>query len=159
MLTVPTFGQTVNSLSLNPSPNSDQNCVIEVRLSSNTETLFGSTRGLYSSHRGYITSFPLLTSGLPHSSSSQIDQDVNPPHIYQTRTSGGWANAISIAPRHPNGHRESEEEFIALTDSEKGFVQILKWTPGRSGGFETVADYVLSTDDDVIGASVAVWYD
>lgn len=86
-------------------------------------------------------------------------------HRWQTPSSGGWANAISICPETgPCG-----EIYLCLTDSEWGYVWALEWT--REGSFEIIGSLNLNevTNDcytpeqrrgpkEDIGASVAVWY-
>ncbi|KII91226.1 hypothetical protein PLICRDRAFT_62351, partial [Plicaturopsis crispa FD-325 SS-3] len=112
----------------------------EVRTSSSAKTLFGSTRGLTPSTRGFVVAFALLPSGLLASTT--------PSHRFETRTSGGWANAIAPCPYEgPNG-----QVWLTLTDSEVGFVQLLQWTEDH--GFNVVDEVMLGED---IGASVAVW--
>lgn len=78
-------------------------------------------------------------------------------HRWQTPTSGGWANAISVCRRvGPRG-----EVWLCLTDSEEGWVWMLRWTP--EDGFAIVGSVNLNDVDAAgegerdIGASVAVW--
>lgn len=122
-----------------PSNVPARNVAPEVRTSSSAKTLFGSTRGLTPSTRGFVVAFALLPSGLLASTT--------PSHRFETRTSGGWANAIAPCPYEgPNG-----QVWLTLTDSEIGFVQLLQWTENH--GFNVVDEVVLGDD---IGASVAV---
>jgi len=117
----------------------------EVRLSPSADTLFGSTRGLEAKTKGYVASWPLLPSGrlaLPEKDAS---------HRLQTRTSGGWANAIAVCPTVGL----DGAVFLTLTDSEEGFVQILGF--GKEGGFNVLDEIKLASKDEHVGASVAVW--
>ncbi len=137
-----------------PSPHT------EVRLSPSCDALFGSTRGLNPSTKGYITSFPLSSAGYIIHRDDTISQSDKayihaPSHIHQTPTSGGWANAISACPiLGPNG-----EVWLTLTDSEKGFVLSYGWT--EKVGFVLRGEWICPQDTteeaDVVGASVVAW--
>jgi hypothetical protein len=116
-----------------------------VRLSPNADTLFGSTRGLEAKTKGYVAAWDLL----PNGRLAKSNEDAK--HRIETRTSGGWANAIAACPSlGPQG-----EVFLSLTDSEEGFIQILSYT--KAGGFKVADEVKLGSDSEQIGASVAVW--
>ncbi|KAJ0108600.1 muconate cycloisomerase 1 [Diaporthe amygdali] len=121
----------------------------EVRLSNTAEDgvsprfLYASTRGLQPETKGYVAAYELNDDG-----------DINGPavDIFETRTSGGLANAIEPAPGPIS---ETGEEFIALTDSEQGFVVILGFD-GRK--FREVAMTKLERENgEVAQAATAVW--
>lgn len=115
----------------------------EVRLSPLSDLLFGSTRGLEKDTPGYVTAWNLRPDGTFAS--------VKPVHTFQTRTSGGWANAIAVCPNlGPKG-----EVYMTLTDSEEGFVQILEYTSSK--GFEVVDEVKVSTEKEHVGAATTVW--
>lgn len=117
----------------------------EVRLSPNADTLFGSTRGLEAHTKGYVTAWDLL----PNGRLARPNQDAK--HRFQTRTSGGWANAIAACPTlGPNG-----EVFLTLTDSEEGFLQVLSYS--KQDGFKVVDEVRLGSKEQHVGASIAVW--
>lgn len=90
--------------------------------------LYASTRGLSESQKGYVSVYALNADGLIVDAPI-IDthrRSEKPAHaavraMYQTATSGGWANAIQPGPTL-NG-----TEFIAMTDSEVGYVFVLSW--------------------------------
>ena len=119
----------------------------EVRLSPSADILFGSTRGLEAETRGYVTAWALNADGRladPHAEQNAL-------HRFETRTSGGWANAIAVCPiLGPDG-----EVYLTLTDSEEGFIQILCFT--REDGFKVVDEVKLGDSKEKVGASVAVW--
>lgn len=118
---------------------------VEVRLSPNADTLFGSTRGLEAHTKGYVTAWDLL----PNGRLARPNQDAK--HRFQTRTSGGWANAIAACPRlGPNG-----EVFLTLTDSEEGFLQVLSYS--KQNGFKVADEVRLGSEKEHVGASIAVW--
>lgn len=121
----------------------------EVRLSNTGEDgasprfLYASTRGLQPETKGYVAAYELNDDG-----------DITGPavDIFETRTSGGLANAIEPAPGPIS---ETGEEFIALTDSEQGFVVILGFD-GRK--FREVAMTKLERENgEVAQAATAVW--
>lgn len=122
--------------------------VAEVRLSPSADTLFGSTRGLEAKTKGYVAAWALRPDG----------RLVNPDpeqcmHRMQTRTSGGWANAIAVCPTL--GGKDLDQAYLTLTDSEEGFIQVLGFT--REHGFKVLDEVKLGGEDEQVGASVAVW--
>jgi len=120
----------------------------EVRLSMTSSVpkyLYASTRGLEKSTKGYVTVFRLDAEG-------HIDENV--VDMYETETSGGLANAIEPAPRGGE-----DTEYLALTDSEQGFVSILAFGE-TEGKIKEVAKVQLQGDkgeQEVIAAATAVW--
>lgn len=117
----------------------------EVRVSPSERYLYCSTRGLEPSTKGWVAVYALSPSGLPTSST--------PITLYETATSGGWANAVQPAPGEYN---EEGLEFIALTDSAEGFVFVLAFDGEK---VTEVARTKLSYGDgkSVVGAATAVW--
>lgn len=122
--------------------------------------LYGSTRGLQPETKGYVAAYELDPEGRIKGPAVEI---------YETRTSGGLANAIEPAPaevsRRLGGggsageEEEEEEEFIALTDSQEGWVVILGWNGKR---FREVAAVKLGDEEEgpqeeVVQAATAVW--
>lgn len=115
----------------------------EVRLSPFADVVFGSVRGLEANTPGFVTAWNLRPDG--------TFENVNAAHRFQTRTSGGWANAIAVCPNiGPKG-----EVFMTLTDSEEGFVQMLSYT--KEKGFEVVDEVKVSTEQEHVGAATTVW--
>lgn len=115
----------------------------EVRLSPLADVVFGSTRGLEAGTRGFVTAWNLRPDGTFASTTAV--------HRFQTRTSGGWANAIAVCPNlGPKG-----EVFMTLTDSEEGFVQILAYSSDK--GFEVVDEVKVSTEQEHVAAATTVW--
>lgn len=78
--------------------------------------LYASTRGLEPSTKGYVTVWAIDDQGL-------VRQDAAPLTRWQTPTSGGWANAVEPAPCLAGD--DTDEELLALTDSEEGYVFVL----------------------------------
>lgn len=74
--------------------------------------LYASTRGLEAHTKGYVAVFALDEAG-------SIRECV---YMYETPTSGGWANAVEPAPE---GTSVDGVEIVALTDSEEGGVFML----------------------------------
>jgi hypothetical protein len=121
----------------------------EVRLSPSADLLFASTRGLEPQTKGYVAAWALTPSG--RLAVPPLDGDDTNLHRFETRTSGGWANAIAVCPElGPGG-----EVFLTLTDSEEGFVQVLSYT--RDEGFEVLDEVPVGSSGEHVGASVAVW--
>lgn len=113
----------------------------EVRLSPAAEILFGSTRGLDAATKGYVAAWEIDKNG-------RLLEGLEPRHRLQTRTSGGWANAIAVCPdQGPSG-----QIYLTLTDSEEGFVQMLSYD--RVTGFTILDELKLQSGG---GASVCVW--
>ena len=102
-------------------------------------TLFATTRGSTSSHRGYLSVFALDPDGL------FVDTDgANSSYYYQTPTSGGKAHAIDVLRRTLDGG----EVWLLLTDDDDaaikdgGGVRVLEWDGwGRDGGVKEVAGW------------------
>lgn len=114
-------------------------------MSPNADTLFGSTRGLEAHTKGFVTAWDLL----PNGRLARPNQDAK--HRFETRTSGGWANAIATCPTlGPNG-----EVYLTLTDSEEGFLQVLSYS--KQDGFKVVDEVRLGSEKEQVGASIAVW--
>ncbi|KIW11705.1 hypothetical protein PV08_11007 [Exophiala spinifera] len=65
--------------------------------------------------------------------------------MYQTATSGGWANAIQPGPTVDG------IEYLALTDSEEGFVFVLSWDGSE------IREVARTKLDEGAGAATAVW--
>ncbi|KAH8782854.1 muconate cycloisomerase I, MLE [Diaporthe sp. PMI_573] len=132
----------------------------EVRLSNHTSTssnnnnnnnkpryLYASTRGLQPETKGYVAAYELKPDG--SIAGPALD-------IFETRTSGGLANAIEPAPGPlVSDSGDGGDEFIALTDSEQGFVVILAFDGSR---FREAASTKLVRDGgEVAQAATAVW--
>lgn len=106
----------------------------EVRLSCSVPNLdgeyprymFASTRGLASSTQGWVAVFQLDKSGLVVSQDRDAKSELGDALcLWQTPTSGGWANAIEPSPTLLCGNR-GKVQYAALTDSEVGQVRMLR---------------------------------
>jgi carboxy-cis,cis-muconate cyclase len=121
----------------------------EVRTSfsnkSKPKYLYASVRGLKEGQKGYVSAFRLLDEGRIDDGGQAGNEQAAILDLWESPTSGGWANAIQPGPT-VNG-----VEYIALTDSEEGFVMVLSWD-GQE--FREVARVKL---DDGAGAATAVW--
>lgn len=108
--------------------------------------LYASTRGLQPETKGYVAAYELDEAGRITGPALEI---------YETRTSGGLANAIEPAPREVSSRSGVGEELIALTDSEEGWVVILGWNGKRFR--EVAANKLEAEDGQVVQAATAVW--
>lgn len=118
----------------------------EVRLSPSGRYLYASTRGLEASTRGWLAVFEMDEAGL-------LPSD-EPVAMWETPTSGGWANAVEpafegISTLSKNGGRD----LLALTDSEEGWVMVLSWDGKEC---QELARVKL---ENGAGAATAVWLD
>lgn len=115
--------------------------------------LYASTRGLKDGTKGYVAVYSLTNEGL-------IDTSIAPPspynergsdlyagllYMFETPTSGGWANAIQPGPTNDG------VEYLALTDSEQGYVFVLSWD-GKE-----IKEVARTKLDEEAGAATAVW--
>ena len=124
-----------------------------------------------SSRKGFLAAIALDADGLmvspvelsppvlPPLYQAPLQADVQAVHLFETPTSGGKANAITLAPYHSSSSPGNEGvEWLALTDDEEGYVFIIEWSAGR-GTFEEIARVKLGLDEDgnTVMASQAVW--
>ncbi|KIX07757.1 uncharacterized protein Z518_02411 [Rhinocladiella mackenziei CBS 650.93] len=122
--------------------------------------LYASTRGLKPEKKGYVAVFKLTEDGRidsslrlatnmsdSHANGATLDPD---PYagllcMYRTATSGGWANAIQPGPTVDG------VEYLALTDSEQGYVFVLGWDGKK------IREVARTRLDEGAGAATAVW--
>lgn len=143
----------------------------EVRLSCSTTTadgcypryLFSSTRGLTHGTKGWIGVFELDHEGLILASSVRDEALGNALCLWQTPTSGGWANAIEPAPYLIDSlsTQGTKIQYAALTDSEVGVVRMLRLTTpaGQCASIEEVSTLHLGKDPHgkLREAATALW--
>lgn len=113
--------------------------------------LLASTRGLEPKTKGYVSAFALTPEGLI------ANPEAGALDMWQSPTSGGWANALEPAPVLLG---EQREIFAALTDSEEGLVMMLRLrTEGCKAKIEEVARVALGHTEDgkLRQAATAVW--
>ncbi|KAK4057878.1 hypothetical protein OIO90_001097 [Microbotryomycetes sp. JL221] len=118
----------------------------EVRVSPGSGYLYASTRGLEPQTKGWVAVFKLDQDGLCSSE--------KPLALWETPTSGGWANAVEPAASPLSSlsfDGETGRDYLALTDSEQGLVMVLSWD-GKQ--LKEVARTQL---ENGAGAATAVW--
>lgn len=106
--------------------------------------MYASTRGLEASTKGYVAVFALNEDGTVVSE--------KPIDMYETATSGGIANAVEPAPRTSS---VDNVEYMALTDSEEGWVFVLSFNGARLK--EEARVKLGNGQSQVSAAATAVW--
>ncbi|UZJ50785.1 hypothetical protein CBS101457_000105 [Exobasidium rhododendri] len=128
----------------------------EVRLSPGASPthLLASTRGLTPETKGYVALFVLDHEG--RIAEQEREDDVERwTDLWQTPTSGGWANAVEPCYKMLTGPDGSESTYAALTDSERGLVMVLQVKEDK---LECVAQLELGEVGGAVrGAATAVW--
>jgi carboxy-cis,cis-muconate cyclase len=94
---------------------------------------------------------------------------------FETRNSGGKANAVEVFPFWPSSSSEEVagaapgpegRDWIVLTDDEQGFVSVLEWRDAWGElreiasvqlGVDTAEGDEVEKDEEGTGASHAVW--
>jgi carboxy-cis,cis-muconate cyclase len=122
-----------------------------VRLSPDGRSVFATTRGMNPSIQGYVKVWNL-------NEESQTEEILSEKLIYQTRNSGGKANAIEFAPRYASSAtvQETSRDYAVLTDDQEGYISVLEW---NGNDLQDVATIQLPSLDngEAQGASQAVW--
>ncbi|KAF2481611.1 muconate cycloisomerase I, MLE, partial [Neohortaea acidophila] len=123
----------------------------EVRLdqsgdASRPKFMYASTRGLQASTKGYVAAFSLDEHGYLISETAI--------HIWETPTSGGLANAIEPAP--PIKGQREDVQYLAMTDSEEGWVFMLSFDGKKIAEVARVS-LGKTEEGEVVGAATAVW--
>lgn len=133
---------------------------------SSPRLLFATTRGSTGARRGYVSVFQIDEEGrfAEHGQGSG-DED---GYYYETRTSGGRANAIELLPKGAEGNGEGW--WILITDDDEeavrggGDVRVLEWDGwGEGKGMKEVAGWPgedeIGKDVWMEGGSHAIWLD
>ena len=111
----------------------------EVMISPSAKYLWATSRAHKAGTPGYISAFSISPT------TGSIEEQL---FLTETTTSGGAANAVAPAP--------FSDEFVALTDTEKGFVQIWQLNTCDDGASaEVVAEISLPGGGCCANA---VWY-
>ncbi|KAL6252890.1 hypothetical protein RBB50_000609 [Rhinocladiella similis] len=111
------------------------------------------TNGSLNGKNGHVHSHKTVASATASASASANanTKASNDPYagllcMYETATSGGWANAIQPGPT------VAGVEYLAMTDSEEGFVFVLSWD-GKE-----IQEVARTRLDEGAGAATAVWF-
>ncbi|EIM79226.1 3-carboxy-cis,cis-mucoante lactonizing enzyme [Stereum hirsutum FP-91666 SS1] len=135
-----------------PSANCTGYWADEVRLSADASILYASTRGRESTTDGFVQGYALSSDGGSFIIPSSDLTTSTTLFSYQTTTSGNSANAVNPAPSTID---VGGKYFVALTDSEIGFLAMLEYYPGNGSMVEVAR---LSLDDGGCCAA-SVWLD
>jgi len=154
--------QSISILPPNSNPSNYRGDTLRLRppspMSSSPSHLFATTRGFDTSHKGFITVFSIMPTGLLDTHASKIER-------WQTPTSGGKANAIElkakVAEDTVGSDSDAEGVWIALTDDEPdgGGLWILEWDGEGTGGLKIIAEWSSEGGESMDGASHAIWLD
>ncbi|BGP36256.1 hypothetical protein JCM10449v2_000154 [Rhodotorula kratochvilovae] len=139
-----------------------------LRLSADTQRLYVTTRGKTSAECGWVAVFDLAASGAV-AEREGAEEGYGARSRFQTRNSGGKANAVEVFPFFPAGG-ERGRDWIVLTDDEEGFVSVLEWRDewdelrevasvqlGVDAPEEGEGKGEVSEEEKGTGASHAVW--
>ncbi|GAA6007515.1 lactonase family protein [Rhodotorula paludigena] len=141
-----------------------------LRLSSDRRRLYVTTRGKTANERGWVAVFALAADGSVREATDGEEEEEGYGAVsrFETRNSGGKANAIEVFPFWPTtsssstaaaaaaadvaGARPGPEgrDWIVLTDDEAGFVSVLEWRDAW-GELREVASVQLGVDAPVEG--------
>ena len=135
-----------------------------LRFSSDLRYIFATTRGKTSSTKGLVVAYKLT---ITQPSGESYSVELREVARFETRTSGGKANAIELAPNNVgNGHNgwnggndgEGVRDLMILTDDEQGYLDILSFNP-QEEEFKVEATTQLPKleNGEWQGASHAIW--
>lgn len=121
--------------------------------------LLASTRGLEADTKGYVALFALdeqgYVSGLSRTEAVKEEGEVSWLHLWQSPTSGGWANAVEPCYKMLAGPDGRKSTYAVLTDSEQGLVMVLQVIDDRL--VEVARVKLGKMQGKVRGAATAVW--
>lgn len=109
--------------------------------------MYASTRGLEANTKGWLCVYALDQDG-------RVDESQGKGGLldmWQTPTSGGWANAVQPGPSVDG------TEYLALTDSEEGLVMVVSWDGKALKECARVRLEGGGAEGKVEGAATAVW--
>ncbi|ORY90131.1 Lactonase, 7-bladed beta-propeller-domain-containing protein [Leucosporidium creatinivorum] len=140
-----------------------------LRLSQSGSYLYATTRGMTKATKGFVAVWSVNADGTLGSAElleegelardGSKTQDHAPLDRFETKTSGGKANAVETFPFHTSAKGVKEQrDWVLLTDDEDGWVWVLEWD-GRK--IKEIAGVRLgegaSEEEKGTGASHAVW--
>lgn len=124
-----------------------------LRFSSNLEYLFATTRGKSPSTKGSLLAYRLHISNNP-----QLQVKLSRVAHFETRTSGGKANAIELAPPlHPSPNHH-HTDLLILTDDEQGWLDIISFSDTNQSFTVQASTQLPNLESGHFhGASHAIW--
>ncbi|GAA5898992.1 hypothetical protein JCM6882_004587 [Rhodosporidiobolus microsporus] len=147
-----------------------------LRLSSDQKRLYVTTRGKTNKERGWVAVFELGKEGEVLDGSEGQEEGYGALSRFETRNSGGKANAIEVFPFWPSSSSASPadnvapgpdgRDYVVLTDDEQGYVSVLEWRDAWGElrevasvrlGVDTEEGGQVEKDEEGTGASHAVW--
>lgn len=131
-----------------------------VRLSPDGSHLFATTRGMRKDVQGYVAVWRLdPANDAARALTDDAEMNLHRVVTYQTRNSGGKANAIEFAPRYggnASGGSSVSLDYAILTDDQEGYISVLEWDGADLRDVSTVQLPALESGE-LQGASQAVW--
>ncbi|GAA6040988.1 hypothetical protein JCM8097_000526 [Rhodosporidiobolus ruineniae] len=144
-----------------------------LRLSADHRRIYVTTRGKTGAERGWVAVFSLAADGTVVEREGH-EEGYGALSRFETRNSGGKANAIEVFPFWPAvegevaGAKPGPEgrDWIVLTDDEQGYVSVLEWRDEWNKlrevasvriGVDTAEGDVVEKEEEGTGASHAVW--
>lgn len=139
-----------------------------LRFSSNLQYIYATTRGKTSQTKGILLAFKLTTKLVDGKLKVELQEKAR----FETRTSGGKANAIELAPQTTVyqtafgkqttvGEGEGEErDLLVLTDDEQGFIDVISFNFHKEQFMvEATTNLPKLEEGESQGASHAIWID
>ncbi|GAA5899263.1 lactonase family protein [Sporobolomyces salmoneus] len=132
-----------------------------LRISRDGKRLYVTTRGKTTAEKGFVSVWKIASDGsiIDDTTAQEETEGYGAIYRFETRTSGGKANAVEIFPFQ---FEDESRDWIVLTDDEDGWVSVLEWKEEERELVE-VASVQLGAqegkepDEAGTGASHAVW--
>lgn len=127
-----------------------------VRLSPDGKHLFATTRGMHVGIHGYVKVWRIDDDAMEKGHNDRSRGLLHETLVYETRNSGGKANAIEFAPRYGQQHAGQAVDYAVLTDDEQGYITVLEWD-GQDLRDAAMIQLPPLDDGELQGASQAIW--
>ncbi|KAJ1030933.1 hypothetical protein NDA18_002160 [Ustilago nuda] len=135
-----------------------------LRFSSNLDYIYASTRGKTVNTKGLLLAYRLVIESSAHNGELQVE--MKPVAKWETRTSGGKANAIELAPQTlakteqgTEAEAANGQDLLVLTDDEQGWIDVVSFDFEKQQFRMQATTRLpkLQGGDEWQGASHAIW--